>query len=163
LKYLAYILLIGVFIRHDTSRWISDLTGVRQAVIFYIQGGFWEATLGAVVWFLLKEPSPYRDMAVMGCIFEISEGLQIGICRMFAEGGHGNVCDYWSGLPVGATLTALYAVNICYKSPFDMLKLPMILIPLIASAEVAYLVHPLAGGVVLAVCIALRSARGRAL
>lgn len=154
--------MIGVFVRHDSSAWIADLLVANQKAVFYVQGGLWEAILACVIVWLLPR-GPYRYMALLACIIEVTEGLQMAVCQSLTVSASGNLCDNLTGFPVGATLTTLYVFNVCYFAHFDMLKLPMILIPLIASAEVAYLVHPLAGGIVLAICIAIRSVRGRTL
>jgi hypothetical protein len=156
LRFIAFLLLIGVFVRHDSSAWIADLLGANQKAVFYVQGGLWEAVLACVIAWLVPK-GPYRYMVLMACIIEITEGLQMAVCQSLTASASGNLCDNLTGFPIGATLTALYTFNICYFSRFDMMKLPMILIPLIASAEVAYLVHPAWGAVVLAVCIALRN------
>ena len=163
MKHVAYVLLIGVFIRHDTSLWLADLTGKKASLIFYALGGLWEAMLASVIWLLIadRKAAAYKHLAVLGCIFAISEGLQMSVCRVLAEPGKGNLCDSLTGLPVGATLTSLYTFNVCYFSGLDMTKLPMLLVPLIASAEVAYLVSPMVGLIVFASCYALWSLHGR--
>jgi len=167
MKYLAYLLLIGAFFRHNTSNWIAAITGANPRAIFYIEGGLWEAALCALVlgfiWEWYWREDAYRYMAVMGCLYGMGEGLQMSVCRLFADAGHGNLCDSWTGLPVGATTTSLYTFYICYFSPLDMRKAPMVFVPLIASAGVMYLVNWQAGLAVLAVCLALRGRHGRTL
>jgi len=161
-KTIALIILVGAIVRHCSSFWIGDLLGVDARIVFYILGGYWELVLACVIAYLTWR-SEWWPMIAFGCVIFGTEGLQMGVCRMFAEGGKGNLCSVATGLPIGATATALYASCVCYFSRVDTMKLPMVLIPLIASADVAYQVSPLAGGVTLSICVALRGLHGRTL
>lgn len=154
MRIIALIILVGAFVRHCTSFWWGDLIGVDARVVFYVLGGFWEFVLAGVIAYLAWK-KPYFHIIAFGCFMFGTEGLQMGICRIFAEGGRGNICDVATGLPVGATLTALYNLNVCYFSRMDMRKFPMPLIPLIASADVSYQVHPFAGVALLATSYAV--------
>jgi hypothetical protein len=164
MKYIAAILIVGGFIRHNSSLWLQDLTGVSVKAIFFILGGAWEAILALVIVWLLwnLKRNAYWHLAVMGCVLEIVEGSQIAVCRMLATPGKGNLCDILTGVPVGATLTAFYSVILCYflgGEKMTNVKI-YVLVPVLASAEVAYLTNPLAGLVLLAVSLALWSRHG---
>lgn len=163
-KYLAILLLIAVYLRHNTSYWISDLSGMSPRGVFYVLGGLWEALLaGVIVVLAYQKKSAWWHLLAFACFIAIIEGLQMSACRIIGNSGPRNICDSVSGLPIGATLTSLYTFNVCYFSGVDVMKLPMLLVPLIAAAEVAYLVGPVWGLGVLATCFAIRGVRGRAL
>jgi len=46
----------------------------------------------------------------------ILEGAQVSACRLATTGpiGKGNLCDNLTGLPIGATMTALYLGIVCW-------------------------------------------------
>jgi len=119
-KLLASVLLLGVFIRHDSAWWIAAETGANPRVVFYVLGGAWEAVLCALIlWALYSYPvTPWRNLAIAACAIGALEGAQMAACRM-AIGSRSiptgvNLCDYSTGLPVGAVMTSLYLLIICW-------------------------------------------------
>ena len=122
MKFIAALLLFGVFARHDTAYWLNDLTGMHPVTVFYMMGGFWEVILCSVVISLLltQKNGFYRHIAILAMGMGILEGFQIGICSILAQGrmpfvpkGQ-NVCDFISGVPIGATMVGLYILVVCY-------------------------------------------------
>lgn len=110
-KWLGPILLVGVFLRHDTSSW---LPGYTPAAWFYIMGGAWEILLCASI--LLFMPALPLIQAAMW--IGILEGSQISACRLLTKDYSAvpkwqNLCDHLTGLPIGATMTGLYLIIIC--------------------------------------------------
>ena len=114
-------LLLGVFIRHYSAWWLAEGTYLSPQAMFYVLGGAWEAILclallGAVT---LAKRSLWRYIAGVAMVVGALEGLQIAICRVAisdirAVPTNINLCDYLTGLPLGATLAALYLIAIAY-------------------------------------------------
>jgi hypothetical protein len=107
-EWLGSILLIGVFGRHD----LTWLPGYSPAGWFYILGGIWEMILCATLLLFLRSP-----LAVAALWIGILEGAQISTCRLLTTDIHqvkGNLCDALTNLPIGATMTALYVLIICW-------------------------------------------------
>ena len=112
MKWLGPILLIGVFARHD----LTWLPGYSPQEWFYILGGFWELLLCSTLLVCIARPLPSLLTAAMW--IGILEGSQVAVCGALM--GHARApkgtpeCDYLSGLPIGATMTALYLGIICW-------------------------------------------------
>jgi integral membrane sensor domain MASE1 len=110
MKWLGSLLLVGVFLRHDTSQW---LPGYSPAAWFYVLGGLWEITLCASLLIWVSQTSLLTAALWIG----ILEGAQVSVCRLATkdiDAVHGqNLCDALTGLPVGATMTALYLGIVC--------------------------------------------------
>lgn len=121
MKALAFVLLLGAFIRHDSANWLASFTGMKPAALFYILGGMWETTLCALVlWMMLDYPaSIWRNLAAGGAVIGALEGFQMFACRLpitdiKAVPAGMNLCDYVTGVPVGAVMTSLYVVMLAY-------------------------------------------------
>ncbi len=109
MKWLGSILLVGVFIRHNTA-W--SLPGYSPQAWFYILGGFWEMLLCLVILTKVTEP-----LAIAAMWIGILEGAQVSVCRLLTSDitkVQGNLCDSLTGLPIGATMTALYLLIVCW-------------------------------------------------
>ena len=110
MRWLSPILLIGVFLRHNTSHW---LPGYSPAAWFYVLGGLWEVALCASLLLFLRAP-----LAISALWIGILEGAQVSICRLATkdiDAVHGqNLCDALTGLPIGATMTGLYVILVCW-------------------------------------------------
>ena len=105
MRWLASILLIGVFARHNLA---FSLPGYSPAAWFYILGGMWEACLCFSLMLFLKAP-----LVLAALWIGILEGAQISTCRLLTADitqipKGANLCDHLTGLPIGATMTALY-------------------------------------------------------
>jgi hypothetical protein len=110
MKWLGPILLVGVFVRHNTSFW---LTGYSPAAWFYVMGGMWEIVLCSTILFLIRAP-----LVIAAMWIGILEGAQVSICRLATkdiDAVHGqNLCDAITNLPIGATMTGLYVILVCW-------------------------------------------------
>ena len=107
MKWLGPILLIGVFLRHNTAMW---LPGYSPQAWFYILGGLWEIVLCAAPLTFVRAP-----IAVVALWIGILEGAQVSTCRLLTSDitkVQGNLCDSLTGLPIGATMTGLYVILI---------------------------------------------------
>ena len=121
LRWIAFVLLIGVFIRHWTAWWLAEGTYLSPQAMFYILGGVWETILCLVILgaLCMVERSVWRYIAGIAMIVGALEGAQIAVCRAVTVDisivpKHVNLCDYLIGLPLGATLAALYLIAIAY-------------------------------------------------
>ncbi len=74
MKWLGPILLVGVFLRHNTSLWMP---GYSSQAWFYILGGLYEILLSAVLMIFLRHP-----LALAALWIGILEGAQISTCRL---------------------------------------------------------------------------------
>ncbi len=111
MKWLGPLLLVGVFLRHNTSGWFPAYS---PQAWFYILGGLWEMILCAVLFLFLRAP-----LAIAALWIGILEGAQVSICRLLTADisqvpKGANLCDHLTGLPIGATMTALYLGIICW-------------------------------------------------
>ena len=108
MKWLGSLLLVGVFVRHNTSMW---LPGYSPAAWFYVLGGLWEAVLCAVLLGFVRGP-----LAIVSLWIGITEGSQVAVCRLLTkdiDAVHGqNLCDALLGFPLGPWLTGLYIILI---------------------------------------------------
>ena len=120
MKWLASALLLGVFIRHDTSYWLAAHSPWSAREWFYVLGGAWEAALCAVLlMFFYAMNVRWRFMAIAAMWIGILESAQMVTCTLTTKTlatlpAGMNTCDYLTGLPVGATMMALYLILICY-------------------------------------------------
>ena len=111
MKWLGPILLVGVFVRHNTSHW---LTGYSPQAWFYVLGGLWEVVLCLTLLRFVTAP-----LAISALWIGILEGAQVATCRLLtadisAVPKNANLCDALTGLPIGATMTGLYLLIICW-------------------------------------------------
>jgi hypothetical protein len=163
MKWLGPILLVGVFVRHDTSSW---LPGYTPAAWFYILGGVWEMILCTVLLLFLRTP-----LAVAALWIGVLEGAQISACRLLTKDYSAvpkwqNLCDHLTGLPVGAIMTGLYLYIVCqaigkswhgfFGSGHEVaFGITLTALMIIAGNEIAHLVSPWAALLVMAAaCLA---------
>ena len=112
MKWLGPLLLIGVFARHNLT-WLPGYTPTEW---FYVLGGVWEAIL--CILFLCVLKSHGASLVVAALWIGILEGAQVTVCGALM--GHRRPpegtpeCDYLSGLPIGATMTGLYVILVCW-------------------------------------------------
>ena len=110
MRWLACLLLVGVFVRHDASHWLPWYSAPEW---FYILGGLWECLLSASLLLFLRWP-----LAVAALWIGILEGAQVAACGALM--GHArapegfNECDYLTGLPIGFLLTVMEFGVVCW-------------------------------------------------
>lgn len=114
MKWLGPFLLIAVFLRHDTSHWLPYYSPTEW---FYILGALWEVILCTCL-FLFVHPFRGPSLAIAALWIGILESGQVAVCGAVighkrAPAGQ-NDCDYLTGWPLGATMTALYLLIICW-------------------------------------------------
>jgi len=121
LRWIAIVLLVGVFIRHWTAWWLAQGTYLSPQAMFYILGGAWETVLCLVVLgaLCMVEPSVWRYIAAAAMTVGALEGFQIAACRAVITDitvvpKSVNLCDYLIGLPLGFAMAALYLIAIAY-------------------------------------------------
>ena len=121
MRWIAVILLVGVFTRHNTALWLASGSSLSPQAVFYILGGVWEIVLCGVLAAILlaAERTLWRYLALVAVTVGIAEASQMSVCRLAISdiarlAPDQNLCDYLTGLPVGATLTALYLLAIAY-------------------------------------------------
>lgn len=170
MKWLCPVLLIGVFARHN----LTWLPGYSPAEWFYVMGGLWEIILCLAILFTL----PTQPLLSAAMWIGILEGGQVAVCGALM--GHArpppgvNECDHIAGLPIGATMTGLYAyvvvrsIAIAWHGALGVwheigLGVAMSAVILISGNEIAYLINPWAAILVMAVaCFAGTLAYGQA-
>lgn len=121
MKALAFVLILGVFIRHDSPNWLAALSGMTPAAVFYILGGMWEVVLCTLLlWLVAGYPyTIWQAIASVALLVGISEGFQMFACRLAivdikAVPRGQNLCDFATGFPVGAVTTSLYLLALCW-------------------------------------------------
>lgn len=119
MKWLGPLLLLGVFIRHDTSQWLPWLT---PAEWFYVLGGLLEVLLCLALLVFLRQP-----LAVLALCVGIVEGTETAVCG--AVLGHErappgvNECDYLIGWPLGAWQTGIFLIASAVAVAFSWKRL----------------------------------------
>jgi hypothetical protein len=126
-RYVAAVLLIGVFMRHNSAYWLSAATGHTPQGIFLIMGGLWEILLCGVllpiVW--ATEKSVWREFALAALAICVIEALQVSTCRALiidqrVVPAGVPLCDYLVGLPfgraipIGEAIMATYTFVLCF-------------------------------------------------
>jgi len=121
MKYVAALLLLGVFFRHSAHNWLAEGSNFSSAAWFYMLGGVWEFVLCGLIAAILSEigkPNVWTRLAIAAAFIGMSEGLQTSICRAVTTNistvpKSANLCDHAAGLPIGAVMFALYFLIIC--------------------------------------------------
>ncbi len=121
MRFLAFVLLIGVALRHMGASWLAPVFGMPVAGMFYVLGGLWEVVLCAVVLLLLHQQpkSVWRNLAFSAAYIGVIEGSMIAGCRVMISDMSlvpkgMNLCDFVTGLPVAATLGAMYVLILAW-------------------------------------------------
>jgi len=121
-KWIAALLLLGVFARHSAHTWLAEGSRIAAAGWVYILGGVWEIALCAVLWaiFAPMRRTVWTRLAVSAMVIGICEGLQLSACRLavtdLAAVPRGmNLCDHVSGMPIGAVSFSLYLIIVCWS------------------------------------------------
>jgi hypothetical protein len=151
------LLLIAVFLRHDTSQW---LPGYTPAAWFYVLGGALEIVLCSLILLTLHGPLISAAMWI-----GILEGAQVSICRLATkdiDAVHGqNLCDALTGWHVGAIMTGVYLFIVCpaigkaWRGYFgrryeNVLGITLVVLVAIGGNEISHLVSPWAAILVMA-------------
>lgn len=119
MKWLAILLLLGVFIRHDAANWLAG--SISPAGWFFLLGGLWEALLCTLLLaVVLQQPGPWRALSVAALVIGIVEALQMSVCRLVispaayeAMPNGSNICDYLLGFQLGAPIVAFELFVVC--------------------------------------------------
>lgn len=121
MRALAIILLVGVFLRHDTANWLADGSTFSAGAWFYVLGGAWEVMLcGLLLWAVMGYPwTIWRGISSAALLIGMSEGAQIAGCRLAIDDIKAvpigaNLCDHATGLPVGAVMMSGYLLLLCW-------------------------------------------------
>lgn len=106
MRWLAIVLLLGVFIRHDTSFLASNLTSLTPGAWFTVMGGLWEVVLCLALLLWVRSV----PLAAAALLVGILEGAQISVCRAMiidisAVPPKADLCDYVTGWPIGFLMT----------------------------------------------------------
>lgn len=119
MKAVAAILLLGVFLRHDTAFLLSGWTGMTPSGVFYVLGGAWEFTLCAVLLAILwhAKRDVWATLALAGLAIGMVESFMIVACKMALRmpppTGMTN-CQAVTGLPIGTVALTIEAMAICW-------------------------------------------------
>jgi hypothetical protein len=119
MKWIAGLLLVGVFFRHSAHTWLAGTMGIPVAGWFYVLGGVWEVLLCAVLalMFGAMREDRWARVAFAAMLIGIAEGAQMAGCRLMIEDMSKlprgvNICDAATGLPIGAAFFSLYLIII---------------------------------------------------
>jgi hypothetical protein len=109
---IAVLLVLGVFLRHDTAFRIADATGWSPGGIFYVSGALWEILLCALVLFFIwnYRASLWRSLGLAAMGIGIAEAAMSAACQMAITGRpppNTTQCDFVTGLPVFAVTFAV--------------------------------------------------------
>jgi hypothetical protein len=106
---LVVALIALLFMRHYGYQVLTDVWGHSAKVWFYAIGGFQEA----ILWLLIAgsasmtAPSLQRSLAIFAGVWGMTEGAQLGICRLMLPSVKGlssgqGTCDLAFGIPMYA-------------------------------------------------------------
>jgi hypothetical protein len=113
----AFFLLGWVFLTHFGYDWISEVTGVHRATVFYVLMGLWTAILCGFIQYLVwgRRNEWQIKVVIVATGIGILEGSQM-LCLLLGAVPDGvNACDYHSGLKITATSAALYLFYIVWS------------------------------------------------
>jgi hypothetical protein len=121
MRVVALILLGGVFIANDTANWLAERSHFSAAWLFYMLQGWWVLVLSCVllVFILLQPPSIWKNISVFSLVVSMVEAGQIPLCRAAVDDIKNvpagvDLCDYVTGVPIGAATTTLYAAILAW-------------------------------------------------
>lgn len=119
MKWLAALLLVGVFVRHDAAFLLASWTGWTPAAVFYVLGGFWEAILCGTLFVILNvcERTIWRDLAAYAMVIGVAESVMVSGCRLAltAPPPKGMTsCEHVTGWPIGQAMLALEIMGLCW-------------------------------------------------
>lgn len=116
----AAILMLAVFIRHESIYWLASASGFSPQAVNYMMTGAFEAILGGIIIALVwgYKETIWRNLAIAAMAIAVLEGLQITGCRLLVADirkvpAGSNLCDYLVGFPLGHVMFAIYLLIIC--------------------------------------------------
>lgn len=120
MRVIAALLVIGVFLRHNSAKWLAgDFT---PQAIFYMLGGVWEAILCAtvLVFTAAMRPSIWRFVMQAAMVIGILEAVQMPVCRLMISDIRAvppgmSLCDFVAGFPIGISIVAVYFLVIVWS------------------------------------------------
>ena len=122
MKAIAILLLLGVFLRHDTAFKIAELTGWSPSGVFYVEGALLEILLlGLLALFIWYSRSAWRSLAIATCGVGMLEAAMMATCQMLIKSrppANMTQCDYVTGWPISAVTTTIYALLLAWLAGF---------------------------------------------
>ena len=118
--FLACALLLGVFVADFSWRWMG---GTRYSTfgLWYILQNAWVVILCLtnVIFLSVTKRSLSRDIAIYACGIGVIQGAKDSLCRLMVEDPKKipigvDVGDFVTGLPLQATLVAIYSLMLAY-------------------------------------------------
>ena len=123
MKIAAFTLILGVFVANFLYRHLAEGTRFSHAAMYYMLSGLWIAVLSAFLFLVFSSQRPgfWRWLGMFAMFVSVSESLQTSVCRFAvadikAVPANVNLCDYVTGLPVGASMVALYLLIIVWRA-----------------------------------------------
>lgn len=114
MRWLAILLVVGVFVAHDAANWLSEGTRFSPGWVFYMLQGVWSALLSAclLIFFISAKPSLWRSLGIAGLAISIIEGAMVVGCALLVDDIYAvprgtTLCHYATGLPIGSAITCL--------------------------------------------------------
>lgn len=113
MKWISLVLIVGVFIAHDTANWLAT-PQFSPGRVFYMLQGAWSALLSAVLMLFIsmQRQSVWRDLALVALGISIIEGMEMPVCMLAVDSAKvprgTNLCDYAAGFPIGYVIESLY-------------------------------------------------------
>jgi hypothetical protein len=109
---IAVLLVLGVFLRHDTAFKVADMTGWSPGGVFYVSGALWEIVLCALLLFFIwnYRASLWRSLGIAAAFIGMAEASMMATCQMAITGRpppNTTQCDFVTGLPVFAVTFAV--------------------------------------------------------
>lgn len=106
-----------VLVTHFGYDYLSGVTGVHRAIVFYVLMGLWTVLLCGFImvlmWSRRKEAAIKVLFAALG--IGIIEGLQM-LCLLAGNVPKGlNACDHITGLPITVTTISLYCIYLSWS------------------------------------------------
>lgn len=104
-------------VAHFGYDYLSQVTGIHKAIVFYVLMGLWTALLCSFIicllWERRKEAAIKVVFAAMG--IGIIEGLQM-LCLLAGNVPYGlNACDYITGFPITVATISLYCIYLSWS------------------------------------------------
>lgn len=121
-RVIAIILLLAVFVRHESAFWLADATGFNPRAVHYMLGGAYEVVLAGViaVFLLAANRSLWRNLGLAAMAIAAIEGAQITACRAMVKDmkqvpPDTNLCDWIVGVPMGHILMSFYLLIVVWS------------------------------------------------
>lgn len=121
MKWLAAILVLAVFTRHNSAFWMAAALDTTPPAVSYVMGATLEVIAGGsmALLALAYASSLWRNLVIFAGIVMMSEGAQMVACRIAIPDIRAlppmtTLCDHVTGLPVAAVATTVYLFLLAY-------------------------------------------------